>query len=147
MKKNEIIAKEITERKELWSAVRRAEPIQQIRRIMRHKQILNKDLAERLGVTEASISRLLRGQQNLQLDTLYQLADALEESLTITVGQSEESMEILCSSDSTTEITMATVYLEECSNVIKLDAFRTLKNPDKPETITRATYAGCSVNF
>ncbi|MFN3791382.1 helix-turn-helix domain-containing protein [Massilia sp.] len=80
-KSNDVIASEVLEKGELWGALRRALPVQQIRRIMRDKNILNKDLAERLGVSEASVSRMLKGKQNLQLDTLYQLADAIEEKL------------------------------------------------------------------
>lgn len=91
MMKNELIAEEISSKKELWGAVRRAAPIQQIRRAMRQKHILNKDLAERLGVSEASISRLLKGTQNLQLDTLFMLADAVDEQLVIQVGVPEMS--------------------------------------------------------
>lgn len=84
--KNIEIAKKVQEQKEIWGSVRRAAPIQHIRRIMREKHVLNKDLAERLGVTEASVSRLLKGSQNLQLDTLFMLADALEEQVSIVVG-------------------------------------------------------------
>jgi len=80
------VAKKVQEQKELWGSVRRAAPIQNIRRVMREKHVLNKDLAERLGVSEASISRLLKGSQNLQLDTLFMLADALEEQISIVVG-------------------------------------------------------------
>lgn len=84
--KNIEIAKKVQEQKELWGSVRRAAPIQHIRRVMREKHVLNKDMAERLGVTEQSISRLLKGSQNLQLDTLFMLADALEEQISIVVG-------------------------------------------------------------
>lgn len=91
--KNSEIAKEIAEKKALWSSARRAAPIQQIRRAMRGKKVLNKDLSERLGVSEASISRLLSGSQNLQLDTLYMLADALDQQLVISIGVQNEVRE------------------------------------------------------
>jgi transcriptional regulator with XRE-family HTH domain len=89
--KNNIVAEEVLERKALWSGVRRGEPIQQVRRLMREKQLLNKDLAARMGITEAGVSRLLRGNQNIQIDTLYMLSDALEVPLAIDFGK-EESM-------------------------------------------------------
>ncbi len=88
-RKNEIVAQEVSERKALWASVRRAEPIQQIRRLMRQKELLNRDLAERLGVSEAAVSRLLKGGQNIQVDTLYMLADALEEPLNIQFGDAD----------------------------------------------------------
>lgn len=88
-RKNEIVASEVSERKALWAAVRRAEPIQQVRRLMREKKLLNKDLAERMGIAEAGVSRLLKGNQNIQIDTLYMLADALEETLSIDFGCEE----------------------------------------------------------
>ena len=91
--KNSEIAKEIAEKKALWSSARRAAPIQQIRRAMREKKVLNKDLSERLGVSEASISRLLSGSQNLQLDTLYMLADALDQQLVIAIEVQDEVRE------------------------------------------------------
>jgi transcriptional regulator with XRE-family HTH domain len=86
---NEIVAEEVAERKGLWAAVRRAEPIQQVRRLMRQKELLNKDMAQRMGISEAGISRLLNGNQNIQIDTLFMLADALEEPLSIEIGQKE----------------------------------------------------------
>ena len=83
--KNDVIAHAVAERKALWTDVRRSDPILQIRKVMREKHILNKDLAQRLGVTEANVSRMLKGRQNLQLDTLYQVADALEEKLVVSL--------------------------------------------------------------
>lgn len=91
-RKNEIVAEEVSERKALWAAVRRAEPIQQVRRLMREKQLLSKDLAMRMGVTEAGISRLLKGNQNIQIDTLFMLADALESPLSIDFGDKDSSV-------------------------------------------------------
>lgn len=87
--KNKTIAEDVSERKALWSGVRRGEPIQQVRRLMRDKQLLNKDLAVRMGITEAGVSRLLRGNQNIQIDTLYMLSDALEVPLSIDFGKEE----------------------------------------------------------
>lgn len=125
-RKNEVVAAEVSNRKALWAAVRRAEPIQQVRRLMRKKEILNKDLAERLGVSEAAVSRLLRGNQNIQIDTLFMLADALEETLSISIGNDEDSV---CYSYSGTMDSH--LFFEEAqsdqeteSNVIRLDRFK-----------------------
>ncbi|MFD0757031.1 helix-turn-helix domain-containing protein [Massilia norwichensis] len=126
LRKNEIVAAQVSERKALWAAVRRAEPIQQVRRLMRSKQILNKELAERMGVSEAAVSRLLRGDQNIQIDTLFMLADALEEPLVISVGNKEESV-----SYSYDGVIESHTFFEEAegderggSNVIRLDMFK-----------------------
>lgn len=70
----------------LYKALRRSDIAMQFRQFMVSKGIRNVDLAERLGVSEANVSRWLKGNQNLSLDTLYQLADALQEDLTLHVG-------------------------------------------------------------
>jgi transcriptional regulator with XRE-family HTH domain len=57
---------------------------------MRRKQIRNSDVAERLGVSEANVCRWLKGKGNVTIDTLYLLADAIDESLTISVGVPRE---------------------------------------------------------
>jgi transcriptional regulator with XRE-family HTH domain len=125
-RKNEIVAAEVSERKALWAAVRRAEPIQQVRRLMRSKQILNKELAERLGVSEAAVSRLLRGNQNIQIDTLFMLADALEEPLSISIGNKEESVSYSYDGviESHTFFEEIECRKEDNSNVIRLDMFK-----------------------
>lgn len=81
------IATQVAETKLLWTPARRADITQQVRRIMRIRGMTSKDLAERLGVSEARVSRLLRGRYNLTLDMLYKIADALQEPLTITFGE------------------------------------------------------------
>jgi transcriptional regulator with XRE-family HTH domain len=83
------IAKEIAEDAEVFSFARRAAPIFEVRRIMALKGLKNIDLAERLGVSEANISRWLRGDQNLKLDTLYSISDAVQERLDLRFGESE----------------------------------------------------------
>jgi transcriptional regulator with XRE-family HTH domain len=83
---NHKFAESIGQSTAVWRDVRRAEPTLQIRRLMRAKNLRNVDIAERLGISEANVSRLLRGNQNLKLDTLYSLADALNETLTIFIG-------------------------------------------------------------
>jgi transcriptional regulator with XRE-family HTH domain len=81
---NEAIARAVDDIEALWSATRRAAVMQQIRRVMRVKGIKSVDLAERLRMHPQSVSRLLRGNQNVQINTLYRFADALEVPLTIT---------------------------------------------------------------
>lgn len=83
---NSDIATKVYETHLLWSGVRRAEVMQQVRRLMREKGLRNIDLAERLGIAVPSVSRMLRGRQNIEIDTLYRLADALEVPLQITFG-------------------------------------------------------------
>lgn len=83
---NQDIASEIVDKSLAWRGIRRSDPMMQLRRLMRDKNIKSIDLAERLGVSEANVSRWLGGTQNLRLDTLYALADAVEEPLTIVFG-------------------------------------------------------------
>jgi len=129
-RKNEIVADEVSERKALWASVRRAEPIQQVRRLMREKKVLNKDMAERLGVTEAAISRLLKGNQNIQIDTLYMLADALEEPLNIHFGSTEcESTYTYEEESQESSFEFVGGGEEMNSIVVQLDQFRRFKSP------------------
>lgn len=83
---NSEIRQRILKNCEIFQPARRANVAQQIRGRMRDKGLKNVDVAERLGVSEANVSRWLRGNQNLHLDTLYLLADALQEPLSISVG-------------------------------------------------------------
>jgi transcriptional regulator with XRE-family HTH domain len=69
--------------------LRRSDIALQFRVQMLSKTVKNIDLAERIGVSEANVSRWLKGTQNLSLDTMYLLADALDEPLSIHVGPSE----------------------------------------------------------
>lgn len=80
------IREKIQKNKKLFTVVRRADISLQFRAQMVEKGIRNLDIAERLGVSEANVSRWLRGNQNLSADTLYMLADAIDEKLTIFVG-------------------------------------------------------------
>lgn len=94
-RKNAAIAAKIAENSQVLGNLRRLDPAIQIRSLMRAKKLKNSDLAERVGVSEECISRWLKGRSNMQLDSLYKLADALEEPLTILFGdhavlQSEE---------------------------------------------------------
>jgi transcriptional regulator with XRE-family HTH domain len=87
---NARIAELVSAEKMLWSGVRRAHVMQQVRKLMREKGLRNIDLAERLGIAVPSVSRMLRGRQNIEIDTLYRLADALEVPLQITFGGDDE---------------------------------------------------------
>lgn len=78
---NERVAEQIAEDMEIFGSTRRAAPVFEIRRLMIEKGIRNSDVAARLKVSEANVSRMLRGDQNLKIDTLYSLAGAIEESL------------------------------------------------------------------
>lgn len=122
---NEIVAEEVAERKGLWAGVRRAEPIQQVRKLMRQNQLLNRDMAIRMGISEAGISRLLNGNQNIQIDTLYMLADALGAPLSIDFGERESSFSYVFDED------MVSSYFVDAedigaggSNVVQLSSFR-----------------------
>jgi len=123
-RENEIIAGQVAERKALWAPSRRAEPMQDVRRIMRKKEILNKDLAIRLGVTEAAVSRLIKGSQNIQIDTLYMLADALEESLTINIGSDSSEYTYAFDDADSNCVEYDSVFSEEESNVVQLNCYR-----------------------
>jgi transcriptional regulator with XRE-family HTH domain len=74
----------------ICQAVRRSDFPLQIRLKMAEKGLKNVDIAERIGVSEANVSRWLRGNQNLSIDTMYLLADAIEESLTIALGAQQD---------------------------------------------------------
>ncbi|AZF22264.1 helix-turn-helix transcriptional regulator [Pseudomonas sp. R3-52-08] len=78
---NERVAEQIAEDMEIFGSTRRAAPVFEIRRLMIEKGIRNSDVAARLRVSEANVSRMLRGDQNLKIDTLYLLASAVEEKL------------------------------------------------------------------
>lgn len=88
------IAQQIQEDVEIFSYSRRAAPVFEIKRIMIEKGLKNIDIAERLGVTEANVSRWLRGDQNLKLDTLYLLADAIQEKFVVAFGEREKSIDL-----------------------------------------------------
>ena len=76
---------------EIWSPTRRLDPTLQIRTLMRKKKLTSKDLAERFGVSPGLVSRWLKGESNLKIDTLYKFADALDVPLTIEFGGANET--------------------------------------------------------
>lgn len=87
---NADIKNKIQESSLIFQEARRSDISMQIRSKMIKKGLKNIDVAARLGVSEANISRWLRGNQNLSLDTIYQLADAVEEPLNIHIGVIDE---------------------------------------------------------
>lgn len=92
MSKDNITVRGDVERKQrLYRSMRRLDVVMQIREKMAVKKIKSNDIAMRIGVSEPAISRWLKGGQNLQLDTLYLLADAIEEPLTLQIGRVEPS--------------------------------------------------------
>lgn len=83
---NEAVRLEVLERRALWTRVRRAQVMQDVRRIMREKKITHEALATRMNIHRVSVTQMLRGDQNISIEMLYRLADALEVPLTITFG-------------------------------------------------------------
>ncbi|MGE0232300.1 MAG: helix-turn-helix domain-containing protein [Burkholderiaceae bacterium] len=88
---NEVIRKVIEEETEIFRDARRLEVALNVRRKLREKGLRSSDLAQRIGVSEANVSRWLRGNQNLSIDTLYLLADALEEKLHVFIGEMSDA--------------------------------------------------------
>lgn len=88
-KRNAEIREAIDRNLKLFTALRRSDIAMQLRSKMVAKGVRSIDVAERLGVSEANVSRWLKGNQNLGIDTLYSLADAIEEPLTLLVGAHE----------------------------------------------------------
>lgn len=120
---NHEVAARIGQSAVIWRGVRRAEPTLQIRRVMRAKSLRNIDVAERLGISEANVSRLLRGNQNLTIDTLYSLADAIDEPLTIFVGKLEAKL-LGNESEGETKLDSWNTNSLAANNVIAMNAYR-----------------------
>jgi hypothetical protein len=93
---NRRVAAAVEERQALWSLVRRASPMQDVRRLMREKNLKNQDLLDRLilarpDYTLESLTELLRGSSNIEIDDLFVLADALDVPLTIDYGKADSN--------------------------------------------------------
>lgn len=54
-----------------------------IREARKSKGITQKELGEKLGLSESATSRLLNGEQNLTLDTIQKVAEALKIEIVI----------------------------------------------------------------
>jgi transcriptional regulator with XRE-family HTH domain len=132
-KSNAEIAKTIHEKQETFSALRRLDPVLQVRSVMRKKGLRNLDVAERLGVTEECVSRWLRGTANMQLDTLYKLADAIDVPLSIFFG---ELSEIAASGEDEgdDQHDEMEIFVSQESNVVLFQRFHTLAaaNDEEP---------------
>ncbi|MFP3756552.1 helix-turn-helix domain-containing protein [Cupriavidus sp. SIMBA_020] len=157
MKSNTEIAAAILRSASIWKAARRLAPVMQVRQIMHEKGLKNVDLAERLGVSEANISKLLKGDKNLQLDTLYLLADAIGEELALSYGQDNAQAEDKDHEDCNdqpsqsafsewTEISVEDETVEAapaCAGaVIHLDTFRNLRNVLSRQSIAEDRFSG-----
>lgn len=84
--RNQIVRESIEENFDMFYGARLLDFALRVRRKMAEKDLKVGDVAARLGVSDANVSRWLRGDQNLQLKTLFQLADALEEPLNLSIG-------------------------------------------------------------
>ena len=54
-----------------------------VERVMKQKEVKKKDLAERLGQSPANVSKVLRGDANLTIETMTKLALALDVEVSI----------------------------------------------------------------
>lgn len=88
---NAELFKQITTSRPLLLAGRRADVAFMFRSLMVECELKNIDIAQRLGVSEANVSRWLRGNQNLSLDTLHALSDALEMNLVVQARPEREA--------------------------------------------------------
>lgn len=80
---NTELQQKIARQRKLLTPARRADIAIIFRARMVEKKLKNVDVAQRLGVSEANVSRWLRGDQNLSVDTLYAIGDALGEHLVL----------------------------------------------------------------
>lgn len=94
---NITIRKEIKDNADLFCSIRRSELAHHFKSCMVKKGLKVADIAERLEVSAANISRMLNGKQNLTLDNIHALADALQERIVVSLESSwrEESMACL----------------------------------------------------
>ena len=91
------IRNEIKDSADLFCSIRRSELAHHLKGCMVKKGLKITDIAERLEVSAANISRMLNGKQNLTLDNIHALADALQERVVIALESSwgEDSMACL----------------------------------------------------
>lgn len=120
--KNETIQKSIEKNKKVFTALRRSDIVLQFKQCMVSKGVRSIDLAERLGVSEPNVSRWLKGDQNLKLDTLYLIADALEERLTLSVGLAVQEVAVDLHREE--RKTWSRIELTNDAKVIPIDTYR-----------------------
>lgn len=104
----------------LLTGGRRADVAFMFRALMVERKLKNVDIALRLGVSEANVSRWLRGDQNLSLDTLHALSDALGVNLAVRARPAGEAK----ASKDDTEWTPAPALVK---TVVDLCAYRDLR--------------------
>ena len=63
-----------------------------ILRVLREKQMTQKDLAERMGVSPQYINKIVKGTENLSLETIASLNDALSINLIVDIARYEASL-------------------------------------------------------
>lgn len=96
MKKiNSRICAEVKENSELFTSIRRSDIAHHFKGCMARKGLKISDLAERLNVSSANISRMLNGRQNLTLDKMHELADALQERLVLALESNWQTADFL----------------------------------------------------
>lgn len=83
--KNRSIRRAIIEDTHLYRGVRRAQFASIVRGLMLKDHLCAADIAKRTGVSEQKVSNWLKGTQNLRLDTMYLIADALGKKLVVDV--------------------------------------------------------------
>jgi len=93
--KNREVQVSIQDNREVFSALRRSDIAYQLKARMLSKGLRSVDIAERLGVSEANVSRWFSGSQNLSLDTMYAIADALEERLCVLLRAKDEASTLI----------------------------------------------------
>jgi transcriptional regulator with XRE-family HTH domain len=65
----------------------------QLHALMKKQGLSQKDLAEKIGVKQPYIARLLKGRENLTVATMVKLSRALGANLRISVQEGEDSPE------------------------------------------------------
>lgn len=92
---NSRIRAEIEENAELFTSIRRSDIAHHFKGCMVKKGLKVSDVAARLNVSSANVSRMLNGQQNLTLDKMHALADALQERLILALESNWQVADLL----------------------------------------------------
>lgn len=117
---NKIVAEEVADKGFFLEALRREGVASKFRRAMASQELKLKDLAERMDVTSANVSRFLSGRQNLTLAQLFKLADALELALDVDLCRADDYQEVSLDPSWSTELA---AQPEGCT-LIDLSAYR-----------------------
>lgn len=117
---NAVVAEEIAEKSFYLEGVRRGEVAAKLRHRMKEKGLLFKDVAERLGVSVANVSRSMSGSQNLTIDQLYRLADAIEMNLVFDLAVPDRYEEVKFAE-------VGDTVLAEAGAVIHMEPYRYLR--------------------